>query len=513
MSAVHVVVNKPMLESEYAVFFTLLRVFLLMSIPAAGLQVVFAEQSAAASSPTEEQKLSATIRAVLRATFYLWLIMATIVFLCRRDILATLKISNPAALWATLLLGLVSLWAPVVKGILQGRQNFAGLGWVMILDGLGRFSAIVLIVHWGGQAAGGMTGALIGQMISLALGVWLVWSLLTGPGAGFDWRPWLTKVAPLSLGVGVILFMYSSDVVYVQTMFSKDESPFYTPAAMIGLALVTFTTPLAAVMFPKVVQSAARSEKSDALRHALTATALLGVIAAVACTLLPELPLRIIYFRNAIYWKSAPLVPWIAWALLPLIVANVLINNLLARARFRIVPWILFVAAIYGGALFTLKDRLLFFSGADIKDSAVLSRRLQDPGDPLSVILSNQPGNQNLGTPSTERERSTELVLQKLNQAIQGPMLFDAKRFEGISLSAPTQKLLVAHPQPKDVVRLNRLLLQDSFPTLLATSSEKLFRDFKRVIGTLGGCNVLLLLVALANTSMPGGKRSSAATP
>ncbi len=43
-------------------------------------------------------------------------------------------------------------------------------------------------------------------------------------------------------------------------------------------------------------------------------------------------------------------------------------------------------------------------------------------------------------------------------------MLFDAKRFEGISLSAPTQKLLVAHPQPKDVVRLNRLLLQDSLP-------------------------------------------------
>jgi len=158
--------------------------------------------------------------------------------------------------------------------------------------------------------------------------------------------------------------MCNADVIYVQTLFPKDRSFFYTPAAMIGLALVTFTTPMAAVMFPKIVQSAARTEKTDALRHALAATALLVAVTAIACTLLPQLPLRIIYFRSPVYWQSAPLVPWFAWSLLPLILANVLISNLLARARYQVVPWAVLVAAGYATALFLLREQVLHF-GAD----------------------------------------------------------------------------------------------------------------------------------------------------
>ncbi len=365
MTAVHVVVNKPMIESEYALFYTLLRIFLLLGFPAGGLQIVFARQAAAAVSELEKRRLAAATRAVLGATFLIWIVIAAGVFASRNQILTALKISNPAALWVTVLLGLASLWAPIVKGVLQGREHFAGLGWVMILDGAGRFAAIVLIVSLGGQAAGGMTGALIGQIVALGIGTWLIWSIVTGPGTSFEWRPLLNRLVPLTLGVGVVLFMANVDVIFVQSVFSKGESPFYTPGAMIGLAMVSFTTPLAAVMFPKVVRSAALTEKTDALQHAVIATAILGAAAALACTVLPWLPLRIIYFRNPTYWASAPLVPWFAWSLLPLILANVLISNLLARDRFRIVPWTVLVAIGYACALGLLRNRIAGFSGQE----------------------------------------------------------------------------------------------------------------------------------------------------
>src|SRR5207249_8091501 len=216
--------------------------------------------------------------------------------------MAALKIMNPAALWVTVLIGLASLWAPIVKGVLQGLQNFLGLGWVLVLDGAGRFAAIALILWLGGQAAGGMTGALAGQGVSLALGVWLIRRLLFAPRERMEWLPWLRRVVPLSLGIGSIQFMSNADVVYVQSVFSADKTPLYMPAAMIGLALITFTTPLAAVMFPKVVRSAALTQNTRAMRHALGATALLGVGAALACTILPELPLRLIFFSKPQYW-------------------------------------------------------------------------------------------------------------------------------------------------------------------------------------------------------------------
>ena len=120
-----------------------------------------------------------------------------------------------------------------------------------------------------------------------------------------------------------------------------------------------FTAPLTAVMFPKIVQSAARASRTDALRLALGATALIAGLAALACTVFPELPLRIIYFRKPDFWKSATLVPWFAWALAPLIVTNVLANNLIAREKFRIAPWLAAVALGYGVTLLSLRERLL----------------------------------------------------------------------------------------------------------------------------------------------------------
>jgi hypothetical protein len=74
-------------------------------------------------------------------------------------------------------------------------------------------------------------------------------------------------------------------------------------------------------------------------------------VAAVGCTLLPQLPLRLMYFTNPEMWKAAPLVPWFAWALLPLTVANVLVQDILARAQFKAVPWLLLVPLAYGTAL------------------------------------------------------------------------------------------------------------------------------------------------------------------
>jgi O-antigen/teichoic acid export membrane protein len=107
--------------------------------------------------------------------------------------------------------------------------------------------------------------------------------------------------------------------------------------------------PMTSVMFPKVVRSAARSEETKVMWQAMAATALLGGAAALGCTLLPWLPLRIVYDPS--FLVVAPLVPWFTWCMLPLSVANLLISNLLARERYRVVPWLIVVAAGYGTAL------------------------------------------------------------------------------------------------------------------------------------------------------------------
>jgi O-antigen/teichoic acid export membrane protein len=235
-------------------------------------------------------------------------------------------------------------------GILQGRQNFFWLGWTNILNGIGRFGLICIIVLlFHGWAAGAMSGVFLGMMAVVVIGGWQVrdvWKIKTAPVA---WRNWLGRVVPLTLGLGAAQFMLSADMIFTQNFFPREQTGFYAAAGTIGRALVFFTQPLTLVMFPKLARSKAVGEKSNALMLALGATILAGCMAAIACTLFPSLPLLIVNGKS--FLVAAPLVTWFAWCMLPLTLSNVLVSSLMARSRFAAVPWLVLVAIGYGVAL------------------------------------------------------------------------------------------------------------------------------------------------------------------
>ena len=359
MFAVHTIAQQ-MPKTEYGVFFTLIQIVTLMGMPAVGLQSVFAQQAAAALLPQQERELAGVFRGVLRWTFFLWLLMAVVVFLFRDQILTALKISNPAGLWLTVTVGLASLWRPVVQGVLQGRQNFLWLGGIMISDGIGRFGAVFVIVgllaHY---AAGGILAVLIGMGLVLLVGLWHCRNCLSSDFAPVNWGAWSRRVIPLTFGMGVGTFMLAADMVFVQRFFPKDETGFYAAAGMIGRALVYFTMPVAAVMFPKLARSSVTGEKTNALALALGFTALAGAGAALMCSFFPELPLRIARFDESYLKVSAPLVPWFGWCMLPLTLATVLLNSLMAQSQFKAVPWMVAVAVGYGVTLYLRHDSFI----------------------------------------------------------------------------------------------------------------------------------------------------------
>src|SRR5262249_53163867 len=130
-------------------------------------------------------------------------------------------------------------------------------------------------------------------------------------------------------------------------------------ANLTGFAIMMFVSPIAMVMFPRVVRSKAKSETTDAMKLTFLLTAAVGIMAALTCMVLPTLPLRIIYAATPKMLAAAPLVPWFAWALLPLTLSNVLITNLLAHERYKVVPFAVAIAVGYLVTLFALSDRLL----------------------------------------------------------------------------------------------------------------------------------------------------------
>lgn len=357
MYLVHIPAGAWLSDAEYGVFLALLQVLNLMLIPAIGLQIIVAQQTAAAQSEAQRRQLAFTVRALLLAVGVIWIGMTLAAVLGRHRLLAALKISDPRALWATLPIGLAMLWWPILQGVLQGRQEFGWLGGLQLVNGLGRLlGVIVLVCLFRMPAVGAMLAALFGFCATVAAAAWHSRDVWRGVGEPVAWRKWLARVIPLTLGLSAGQFALAADQILVQNTFPGDVTALYGAAGTIGRGLVFFTGSVFAVMFPKVVASKARGQQTDVLALALGATALLGMGAAGACTLLPELPLRLVYPSKPEYWAMAPLVPWFAWCILPLSLATVLTGHLLARERFHAVPWLLAVAVAYGVTLWWRQD-------------------------------------------------------------------------------------------------------------------------------------------------------------
>ena len=216
--------------------------------------------------------------------------------------------------------------------------------------------------------------------LSLALAIWWLRDLPWHNREPVEWGLWLRRALPLAIGSGVMVFMFSADVIFVQICFANEQSHFYMPVATVGMAIFMFLTPMAIVMFPKLVNSNTLGKKSQALKLALTGTATLGGLTVLTLLLVPKLPLWVLYYNNSLYWQSGSLVPFYIGALYPLLLANLLISNLLAKERLGAWPCTILIitAAGYAGTLIWQHPKLLNMIGNVTLTKDLLTPKTQE---------------------------------------------------------------------------------------------------------------------------------------
>jgi len=349
--------SKSVSAAEYGVFGTLLAVA--MCVPTIPLQMVMAQQSARALATHRERELAGTIRLLWIGTFLVAAALAVVVFIFQQTILERWGITNPAALWVTVAVVLLSLWMPLFWGLLQGQQNFLWLGWTMMLNGVGRIGvAVVAVLALRCASTGMMVGVLTGLVVATVIGLWQTRVLWLAAPLPFDWRNLLGQIVPLMLGFCAFQFLFTADTMFVKAYFSGDETGFYVCAGTLSRALMWLVGPLATVMFPRIVHSAAKAEKNNLMGLVLLGTAILAVAGVVGLVVLGPFIVRFVAKPSYVQVATAVL-PWYAGAMVPLALANVLLNNLLARSFFKIVPALCVLAAAYAFALTRFHSSLI----------------------------------------------------------------------------------------------------------------------------------------------------------
>jgi len=353
MFLVHPLVTRLLDVAQYNEFFVLLRMLSIACIPATGLALVFARKSAVATTPELIAALRTAAKASAGFMIGLWATLTVLAMLFSDRLLEVFKLSNAPAFWLLISTLLATLFLMVVRGILQGQQDFFGLGWTAILDGLGRFIAIGLFIGVILKTTtGAMLGTVVGVFSAIAVGLYCARGTFIGKSIALPWKNWIKLALPLTLGMGAMTFLQNADSLFSRAVFSEEEYKFYSPGWMVGFALTQFTLPIAMVMFPRIVKQAAGASKTDALKWTFVATLTIGILACTLSTIIPWLPVRILLPGEA-YVDSAQLVPYFAWALLPFTLTNVLINNLFGKDRFEMVSVLVIVVGLfYAGLLY-----------------------------------------------------------------------------------------------------------------------------------------------------------------
>jgi peptidoglycan biosynthesis protein MviN/MurJ (putative lipid II flippase) len=280
-----------------------------------------------------------------------WAIGAIAVFIFKDAIVQRWQLPGMAGLLITLPVILFTLLNPIFGGVMQGRQDFFWVGWGSMLSGIGRLAfaaTFVLLFHLG--AAGMVAGTLVGIGIGAAVSIWRTRDLWSLPAEKFDGAGLLRQIIPLLFGFGACQFLFTADTMYAKAYFSPDAMKPYVAAGTLSRGVLWLVLPLASVMFPKLVHSNVKGQKSNLLQLVVIGTAVIGVCGMLGLWLLGWIPVRIL-FKPEDVAPTMALIPWYAGAMVPLAVANVLVNDLMARSRFAVVPWVIALAVGYGFTL------------------------------------------------------------------------------------------------------------------------------------------------------------------
>jgi hypothetical protein len=107
-------------------------------------------------------------------------------------------------------------------------------------------------------------------------------------------------------------------------------------------------------------------------------------------------------------------------------------------------------------------------SSAGIIEAAAFAAKLASGMDPVSVYLRGHLEHPAPAALGSDAKAAVAALVKDLNAVIAGPSIYDKARFAGIALRPETEQALRGNPAGLQLARLNKLLLEDAYPSQLA---------------------------------------------
>lgn len=253
---------------QFSSFNSLNAIFLVIGLAAISIQTVVAKYVVQFEAEGAHEKTKYLVHDFSRWLICLGLGMFVASAALAWPLAGLLKLSSPALL---LILGAaiaMAFYLTVPYGLMQGRQQFVGLGTVNIGSSLLKLILGIVMVALGAGVYGAIGASFLTPILIAAILLYRYRDHFFGQvDMTEDYHPAqaLWSLLPVSIALFLVIFMTQVDVVLVKALKGLTLADTYSYGALAGKAVLFFPAGISLVLFPKVSDLKARGEPTGGI--------------------------------------------------------------------------------------------------------------------------------------------------------------------------------------------------------------------------------------------------------
>lgn len=330
----HFYLGRNLLPADFAIVQTMNALLIIAITACAVLQPVIARFVAAArAEPEGLPKSAAYFQYYFRWSALIGLGMVILVWLVSKPAAAWLNVP-PAAVGISATMLFFAMSRPVVHGLLQATHKFVAFGLTRMVFAGSRLLVVIFIISvLGGGDLGSLLSMSLGATLSLLFGLVMVgrwaWQAPGKPSTDLGLSDGWRLSANAFVAYLAFMIIQSSDLVWVNRLFTPVESATFATAILFRRILAVLPTAVIFIMFPKVAALVAANHKPDRIVWQTAAAITLPTIVITGLYFLFGTELISLSFGSR-YATGATLIGWMGLTMIPFGLSMMWLNFFLA---------------------------------------------------------------------------------------------------------------------------------------------------------------------------------------
>lgn len=284
---------------SYGILSSLLSIVYILTIPFNTVQTAIARFTAEYKTKKEEGKVSYLLSRSIKKLFILS-IFVSIILIALIPLLKSFLLIN--ATMPFVILAIVSIFIlllPVVRGIMQGSQDFKTLGLNLILEGLIKFSLGAVLILIGFKVNGALGAIVASFSIPFFIGLYNLKKYLRIKKTKIEKDHFYKYSLYLLMLLSTLTIFYSIDLLLVKHYFSETEAGYYAAASLLGKVIFFGTMSITQVMFAKVSEHYfSKKEFKKIMYKSLLIISLFGAAVFSFYSLFPDFAVRLFFGKS-----------------------------------------------------------------------------------------------------------------------------------------------------------------------------------------------------------------------